>query len=176
MVDKLKVMNFIQDFGCAKLEQLKILFNDKDNNFKDILSNNMVSKKEDIFVHNTKRIDNNMIIALDILCKYKNRIVKFYKGYEPIYITFLTNENLLYHIIVATEENRKGIIKLINSYPLSMPKVDKLILAFPDISDLQNIDCEIPFLYTAYPELEILNNEDEDADVTADETENDENT
>ncbi len=169
MVDKLKVINFMQDFGCAKLEQLQILFKSKNSNFRDILNGNMVSKKGNIFVHNTKKIDNNMLVALDILCKYKNRLVKFYKGYEPIYITFLTNENLLYHIIVASEENRKGTVKLINSYPLSLPKADKLILAFPDISDLQNIDCEIPFLYTSYPELEILNDEDDTVeDITED--------
>lgn len=125
----------------------------------------MVSKKGDIFVHNTQRIDDNMIIALDILCKYKNRFVKFYKGYEPVYITFLTNENLLYHIIVANEQNKKGIVKLINSYPLSLPKADRLILAFPDRGELQNIDCQIPFLYTSYPDLEVLN-DDEDNENT----------
>lgn len=157
MVDKLKVINFLQDFGCARLEQLQILFKDKNNNFRFILDSNMVSKKGNIFVHNTRKIDENMLIALDILCKYKNRFIKFYQGYEPIYITFLTNENLLYHIIVATEENKKGIVKLINSYPLSIPKADRLILAFPDRGELENIDCEIPFLYTSYPGLEVLN-------------------
>ena len=49
MVDKIKVINFLQDFGCAKLEQLQILFNDKTENFKSILSSTMVSKKDDIF-------------------------------------------------------------------------------------------------------------------------------
>lgn len=66
----------------------------------------MVSKKDDIFVHNTKRIDNNMLVAIDILCKYKEnkRLTKFYLGN----ITFLTKENLMYHIIVADEENKKA--------------------------------------------------------------------
>ena len=94
MVNKLKVINFLQDFGCARLD----------------------------------------------------------------FITFLTKEDLLYHIIVADEENKKGIVKLVNSYPKSLPKADKLILAFPNGEELENIDCEIPFLYTKYPELEILNN------------------
>ena len=48
MVDKLKVINFLQDFGCARQEQLQILFDDPDNNFKSILSGNMISKKDDI--------------------------------------------------------------------------------------------------------------------------------
>ena len=157
MVNKLKVINFLQDFGCARLDQLQKLYGEENNNFKNILDGNMVSKKGNIFVHNTKRIDEKMLIALDILCKYKNKFVRFYQGYEPVYITFLTKENLLYHIIVADEENKKGIVKLVNSYPLSLPKADRLILAFPDDEELKNIDCDIPFLYTAYPELEVLN-------------------
>lgn len=165
MVDKIKVINFLQDFGCARIEQLQILYDDKNNNFKNILSSNMVSKKGDILVHNTKRINEKMLTALDILCKYKGRYVNFHQGYEPIFITFLTNENLLYHIIVADKENEKGIVKLVNSYPLSLPKADRLILAFPDGGELKNINCDIPFLYTAYPGLEILNS-DEDKENT----------
>ena len=157
---ELKVINFLQDFGCAKLEHLQKLFEDDKNNFKNILQSNMVSKKQDIFVHNTKTINDKMLIALDILCKYKGRYIKFYKNYDPIVITFLTNENLLYHVIVADKDNEKGIVKLVNSYPLSLPKADRLILAFPDSGELQNIDCDIPFLYTSYPDLEVLNDDE----------------
>lgn len=115
MVDKLKVINFLQDFGCAKLEHLQILFNSNNDNFKSILNSSMVSKKGDIFVHNTKKIDEQMLIALDILCKYKNRLSQFYLGYNPIAITFLTKDNCMYHIIVADEDNKKGIVKIENS-------------------------------------------------------------
>lgn len=157
MVDKAKVMNFLQDFGCSRLNQLQILFNDKNNNFKNVLDGNMISKKGDIFVHNTKRINDKMLIALDILCKYKPRLSNYYLGYDPVIISFLSKDNLLYHIIVADEGNKRGIIKLVNSYPLSLPKADRLILAFPDGEELENINCEIPFLYSTYPGLEILN-------------------
>ena len=157
MVDRLKVINFLQDFGCAKLEHLQTLFESKNDNFRNILNGNMVSKKDNIFVHNTRKVDKSMLVALDILCKYKKRLKTFYQGYLPVYITFLSKENLMYHIIVATEENRNGIVKIINSYPVSLPKADKLIVAFPDSGDLQNINCSIPFLYTSYPGLEILN-------------------
>ena len=133
---KIKILNFLQDFGCARLNQLQILFDDTNNNFKNILDSNMVSKKGDVFVHNTKKINEKMLVALDILCKYKSRLSKFYLGYEPVIITFLTKDNLMYHIIVADEENKKGVVKLVNSYPLSLPKVDKLILAFPDSKGL----------------------------------------
>ena len=76
MIDKLKIINFLQDFGCAKERQLQIIFDDKNNNFKNILTGNMISKKQDIFVHNTKTINDKMLIALDILCKYKGRYMK----------------------------------------------------------------------------------------------------
>ena len=33
MIDKVKVINFLQDFGCARLKQLQVLFGDKDSNF-----------------------------------------------------------------------------------------------------------------------------------------------
>ena len=158
MIDKLKVINFLQDFECAKLNQLQILYGDSKNNFKDILNGNLVSKKGDIFVYNTGKINNNMLVALDILCKYKGRYIKFYRGYEPISISFLSKENLIYHIIVADEETQKGVVKLIN-YPTSLPKADRLILAFPSREEIENIDCEIPFLHTTYPDFKIINNE-----------------
>lgn len=157
MVDKTKLLNFIQDFGCAKIEHLQILFNDKNNNFKNILESNMVSKKGDIFVHNTKKIDNKILIALDILCKYKTKLSQYYLGYDPVIITFLTKDNTMYHIIVADENNKKGIVKLVNAYPLSLPKADRLILAFPDGGELENVECEIPFLYCTYPDLVVIN-------------------
>ena len=124
MIDNLKIINFIQDFGGAKIEQLQIIFNDKKNNFKSILNSNMVSKKGNIYVHNTKQIDNQMLIALDILYKYKGRFINFHKGYEPV---FITKDNIKYHIIVANEDNEKGVVKLVNSYPFSLPIADKLI-------------------------------------------------
>ena len=92
----------------------------------------MVSKKGDIFVHNTKKIDNKLLIVLDILCKYKTKLSQYYLGYYPVIITFLTKYNTMYHIIVADENNKKGIVKLVNAYPLSLPKADRLILVFPD--------------------------------------------
>lgn len=112
--------------------------------------------KKEIYLF-TIQIDGQMIIALDILCKYKTRIIKYYKGYEPIFIIFITKDNLIYHIIVANEDNQKGVVKLVNSYPLSFPKADKLILAFPDEIELENIDCDILFLYATYPGLEVIN-------------------
>lgn len=159
MINDLKVINFLQDFGCARLEHLQKLFNNENDNFKNILSSNMVSRKGDIFVHNTRKIDNKILVALDVLCKYKDRLSKYYLGYDPVVITFLTKNNTMYHIIVADVENKKGIVKIVNSYPLSLPKVDKLILVFPDEQELENIDCQIPFLYATYPGLEIMNNE-----------------
>lgn len=153
-----KIINFLQDFGSAKLEHLQRLFDEYNNNFKNILSSNVISKKGDIFVHNTQKIDENMLVALDILCRYKGRFVTFHRGNFPIYISFLTKDNLLYHIIVADEGNKKGIIKLVNSPPY-LPKSDRLILAFPDREDVEKITTDIPFLYCTYPGLDVINGE-----------------
>lgn len=54
--EKIEIINFLQDFGCAKLEQLQILFNSPKDNFKSILTGNIISKKENIFIHNTKKL------------------------------------------------------------------------------------------------------------------------
>ena len=157
MIDKLKVMNFLQDFGCARLDQLQTLFEDKDNNFKSVLDGNMVSKKGNIFVHNTRAIDENMIIALDVLCRFKKRCKNYYVGSRPIKITFIANSNMKYHIIVADEDSKEGIVKIVNDYPVSLPKADKLILAFPDRVELSDIECLIPFAYLVYPEMKVIN-------------------
>ena len=97
MDDKLKVINFIQDFGCATLKQLQILFNKPNNNFKDILSSNVISRKGDIFVHNTATIDMKMIYAIDILCKYKNRFKYFHTR-----INTINKRSITHNLILAT--------------------------------------------------------------------------
>lgn len=157
MDDKLKVINFIQDFGCATLKQLQILFNKPNDNFKDILSSNVISRKGDIFVHNTATIDMKMIYAIDILCKYKNRFKYFHKGFDPVYITFLSKENLLYNIIVTDKSSEKGILKLLKIDSPSIPEADRLILLFKDDSCLNNVISNIPFAYCVYPDMKILN-------------------
>lgn len=155
--EKIKIINFLQDFGCAKLNQLQILFNKPNDNFKDILSSNLISKKQDIFVHNTATIDMKMIYALDILCKYKNKFKYFHKGYEPIYITFLSKDNLLYNIIVTDKSNEKGVLKLLKINSPSIPAADKLILLFQDVSCLNEVSTTTPFAYCIYPEMKIIN-------------------
>lgn len=156
MTDKLNIINFLQDFGCAKLNHLQILFNDNSNNFKNILTNNIVSKKNDIFIYNNCKIDEKMLTALDILCKYKKRLKKYHIGYDPINITFLTKDNCLYHIIVSDKFNEKGVVKQINNFAC-LPDADKIIVAFQDEEQLPNINTNKPFLYCIYPSLQIIN-------------------
>ena len=156
MVDKVKVINFLQDFGCANLKQLQVLFGDKESNFRNILNDNLVSRKGDVFVHNTQSIDSNMLVAIDLVCLFKPKIKSYFVGDDPANITFLTKDNLLYHIIVADEKNKEGIIKMLNSKTSKIPEADKLILAFPDTNEIDNIKCTIPFMYIKYPELEVI--------------------
>ena len=48
MVDKTKVINFLQDFGCARLSHLQKLNNAPTDNFKNILFDNVVSSRNSV--------------------------------------------------------------------------------------------------------------------------------
>ena len=157
MVSDNEILNFLQDFGCAKPEHLQILFDLKNDNFKRLLSSNMVSKKDGIYVHNTKRIDNRMLIALDLLCKYKFKLKDCFIGYDPIQISFISKLDEIYHIIVADDDNRNGVVRLINTSTSKLPKADKFLLLFPDANDLGNISNKVKYMYIKYPEMEIMN-------------------
>jgi len=155
MIDKLKVINFIQDFGCAKLKHLQILFDANNDNFKSILNTNVISKKGDIFVYNNRKINYKTLVALDILCNYKGRYTKFLPNFNPIFVSFFTKDNKLYHILVSDEQNEDSVVKQINN-PNCLPDGHKYILAFRDDSMFKNIKTTIPFLYCIYPSLEII--------------------
>jgi len=154
--EKIKVINFLQDFGGATLKQLQILYDKPNDNFKDILTENLVSKKGEIFIHNSEILDMKMISALDVLCKYKGRFKQFHKGYSPVYIRFLTKNNLLYNIIVVDKESEKGVLKLLRNDSM-LPEADKYILLFEDEECFSNIECKVPYIYCVYPELRIIN-------------------
>lgn len=156
MNDDLKIINFIQDFGCVTLKQLQILFNRPNDNLKNILSSNVISRKNDIFVHNTATVDIKMISALEILCKYKNRFKYFHKGFEPVYITFLSKDNLLYNIIVSDKNNEQGVVKLLKIKSPMLSESDKLILLFEDENCFEKVESETPYIYCTYPEIKIV--------------------
>ena len=155
---KLKIINFLQDFGCATIEQLQTLFYEKDNNFKDILRSNVASKKGNIFIYNGKQIDMQTISALEILCKYRKRLKHYFKGFSPINIGFITNDNILYHIIVSDKNSELGIVKQLKQNPLPFPEADKYILLFEDEEMYEKIVFNKPYIYCIYPDIEIINN------------------
>ncbi len=156
MEDKnLKVINLVQDFGCCKLEHLQTIFDRKKDNFKDILSKNLINKKGDIFVWNNCKIDIKMLASLDVLCKYKGRYKYFYKGIGINYITFLDSYDTLYKIIVSDKQNETGLLKQLK---ISDPNIDadKLILLFEDDANIHNIVSDKPYLYCIYPNIKII--------------------
>lgn len=156
MVDEQKVINFIHDFGCARLRHLQILFDDKHSNFKQILKSNMVSKRDDIFVHNTRVINEKMLIALDVLCEFKPKLKRYCRGDNPTIINFITTDNLSCNIMVADKESPKGLVRLLNCKPLSIPVVDRLLVVFFDETEEENINCDIPVYYIVYPSLDVI--------------------
>ena len=136
-----KIINFIEDFGCCTLKQLQILFNKPNDNFKNILQSNFVTRKGDIFVHNKANIDMKMIYALNVLCRYKKRLKYYHKGYDPTYITFLTNDNMLYNIIVTDKSNEQGVLKLLRIKSPNIPEADRFILLFQDEICFNEVQC-----------------------------------
>ena len=150
-----KIINFLQDFSCATQEQLINLFG-KNIDFGYILGTENISKKGNIYVHNLKTIDKKMIAALDVLCNYKDSFKQYHNNFDPIYITFLSKENILYHIIVADKNNEKGVVKLLNDKTSFIHNADKLILLFTDSEMYSNIECETDYLYCTYPPVQIV--------------------
>lgn len=155
--ERIKIINFLQDFGVATLKQLQILYNKPNDNFKDILTGNFVSKKGDFFIHNNVKVDVKMIYALEILCKYKGRYKQFHKGYDPVYITFLAKDNTLYNIIVSDKDNEKGVLKLLRNNSPMIPEADKFILLFQDAECFEELEFNIPYIYCVYPQMKIIN-------------------
>lgn len=154
--EKVKIINFIQDFGCCTIKQLQILFSKPNNNFKEVLLGNFVNKKGDIFVYNKASIDMKMIYALDVLCRYKKRLKHYHKGYDPTYITFLTTDNMLYNIIVTDKTNEQGVLKLLRIKSPLIPEADRFIILFQDEICFNEVQCSTPFAYCIYPELKII--------------------
>ncbi len=73
-----------------------------------------------------------MIYALDVLCRYKKRLKHYHKGYDPTYITFLTQNNMLYDIIVTDKTDKLGVLKSLRIESSIIPEADKFILLFQD--------------------------------------------
>ena len=155
--ERIKVINFLQDFGCATLKQLQVLYNKPNDNFKDILTGDFVSKKGDIFIHNNAELNMKTINALNVLCRYKGRFKQFHKGHDPVYITFLTKDNILYNVIVTDKSSEQGVLKLLKVNSPIIPEADKFILLFQDDSCFDTLECNTPFAYCVYPELKVIN-------------------
>lgn len=137
----------------STLKQLQVLYNKPNDNFKDILTGNFVSKKGDIFIHNNAELNMKTINVLNVLCRYKGRFKQFHKGYDPVYITFLTKDNVLYNVIVTDKNSEQGVLKLLKVNSPIIPEADKFILLFQDDLCFDNIECKTPFAYCVYPEL-----------------------
>lgn len=162
MIDdkQLEIINFLQDYGCAKIRQLQIIFDAPNDNFNKLLRTRFISRKEDIFVHNNSKIDEDIIAALEIFCIYKNEnrvtgIDALRNPMYPVTLSFFDRDSNRYDVIVANKTNENGIVKKINSLSF-IPKADKYIFMFKDDMQITNIKFEKPYIYCTYPEINIL--------------------
>ena len=83
MNDELKIINFIQDFGCATLKQLQILFNKPHDNFKNILSNNVYELSAKEFEENPFKNIRKYIVLNG---EYTGTVIAFPKGNSGILV------------------------------------------------------------------------------------------
>lgn len=153
--DEIKIINFIEDFGCCKISHLETLFKINKITLKNILREHYINKKNDIIVFKNREVDKKMLAALDVLCKYKGRYKYFKRNFEPIYITFLSNKNEVYDIIVSEKKDEDGIIKMLNK--TTKWNADKMILLFEDEKSKCKIKIIKPYIYCIYPEIKIVN-------------------
>ena len=81
------------------------------------------------------------INALNVLCRYKGRFKQFHKGYDPVYITFLTKENILYNVIVTDKNNEQGVLKLLIVISPIFPDIPDTVLTYVHQSTVLTIHC-----------------------------------
>ncbi len=151
---EIKIINFIEDFGCVKINQLETLFGLDKITLKNILRYHFINKKDDIIVFKNKTINKKMIAALDVLCKYKGRYKYFKRNFEPVYISFLSKNDETYDIIVSEKKDEEGIIKMLNKN--QNLNADKLILLFEDEQAKSRLNITKPYLYCIYPEIKVI--------------------
>ena len=152
---EIKIINFIEDFGCVRISQLEKLFNIDKRTLKSILKYHFINKKDDIIVFKNKTINKKMIAALEVLCKYKGRYKYFKRNFEPVYISFLSNKDEVYDIIVSEKKDEEGIIKMLNKN--QNLNADKLILLFEDELSIKKINIRKSYVYCIYPDIRIVN-------------------
>ena len=153
-----RVLNFIQNFGCATEEQLQKMFGLNKSDFRDILNSNSVSKKKDIYVHNRSISDDKMLAALDVLVEYKGKYTDYYLGNNPVYLCFVCNEEL-YNVVVTDTDNQEGFVKKLNNSPHKFSYAEKYVLLFKDTSMFDKIKFDKPYIYCTYMPVEVIKEE-----------------
>ena len=151
---EIKIINFIEDFGCVKVSQLETLFDLDRITLKNILKYHFINKKGDNIIFKNRTIDKKMLAALDVLCRYKGRYKYFKRDFEPIYISFLSNTNEVYSIIVSEKKDEEGIIKMLNKSPDL--NADKIIILFEDDLSIDRLIKKNKYLYCLYPDIKII--------------------
>ena len=151
---EIKIINFIEDFGCVKVSQLETLFDLDKITLKNILKYHFINKKEDTIIFKNRSIDKKMIAALDVLCRYKGRYKYFKKDFKPIYISFLSNKDEVYSIIVSEKKDEEGIVKMLNKN--QNLNADKIIILFEDELSIGKLIAKKKYLYCLYPDIKII--------------------
>lgn len=166
-----KIINFIQDFECASLKQLQILFDKHKSNFKELLKTGYVNKTGNVFVYKNKTVNMDMIQLLNVLCEYKGRYKNFNKGKGQNELVFMTKDNTVYSVIVTNKGTEDGIVRNLKNLTTVTLQADKFILLFEDDKYFSKIDFNKEYIYCVYkPELRILTKKTVEIEIEDDDT------
>lgn len=149
-----EVLQFLLVFNTATVKQLIQLTNCTVQDINYLLSNKLIEKdkKTNFIYHRIRGFDVKVMVALDIICKYKKDIQKYSKGRFPSIINF-TVDDTTYDIIVARTIEQESILQKLDEKSFA----DKVILVIEnkEMYNVADINTNRECLICTYP-LQII--------------------
>lgn len=149
-----EVMQFMLNFKTATEEQIIKLTKCNVQDISYLLSNQLIIKDKEtgLIYHKIRGIDVKFMIALDVICMYKEELQSYNKSKFPVIISFVAYD-VSYDIIVSKEIEQKRICELLDEISFS----DRIILIIEnkETLDVSYINTNREILICTYP-LEII--------------------
>lgn len=145
-----EIMQFILNYKTATEEQIIKLTSCNMQDISYLLSNQLIIKDKEtgLIYHKIRGIDVKFMVALDVVCMYKEDLQTYYKAKFPVIISFVAYD-VSYDIIVSKEIEQKRICELLDEISFS----DKIILIIENKETLNvsDINTNREILICTYP-------------------------
>lgn len=145
-----EVLEFILNYKTATEEQIIKLTGCSKKDISYLLSNKLIikDKEKELIYHKLKGLDIKYMIALELICMYKDSLQSFSKSKFPVIISFFAYDTS-YDVIVAKEIEQKRICELLDEISFS----DRIILIIENIETLNvsDIKTDREILICTYP-------------------------